>query len=99
MQRFGDLILFEFAADAFLHHMVRNVVGSMLKVGDGSRGAAWLSEVLASRDRNRAAPTFPPDGLYLTAVEYDAVWGLPALPHRLPSDVFLSAGLSSVVFS
>jgi len=99
VRRFGELILLEFAADAFLHHMVRNLVGSLLKVGDGSRTGQWLDEVLASRDRNQAAPTFPPDGLYLTAVEYDALWGLPALPHRLPSDVFLSAGLASVVFS
>jgi tRNA pseudouridine38-40 synthase len=98
VQRFGELILFEFAADAFLHHMVRNLVGCLLKIGEGSRSGAWLSQVLESRDRNQAAPTFAPDGLYLTAVEYDAAWGLPALPHRLPSEVFLNAGLASLVF-
>jgi tRNA pseudouridine38-40 synthase len=99
VSRFGQLVLFEFAADAFLHHMVRNIVGCLVKIGDGSHSGAWLREVLDSRDRNRAAPTFAPDGLYLTAVEYDAAWGLPALARRLPADVFLSAGLASAVFS
>lgn len=99
VQRFGELILFEFAADAFLHHMVRNMVGCLLKIGDGSRNSTWLTELLGARDRNQAAPTFAPDGLYLAAVEYAAAWGLPVLPHRLPSDVFLSAGLAAAVFS
>jgi len=94
VRRFGELIVFEFAADAFLHHMVRNLVGSLVKVGDGSRDGAWLIEVLESCDRTRAAPTFAPDGLYLSAVEYDASWGLPAVPARLPLDVLLSAGVN-----
>jgi tRNA pseudouridine38-40 synthase len=99
IQRFGDLIVFEFAADAFLHHMVRNVIGCLVKVGDGSRNSVWLKEVLESRDRNQAAPTFAPDGLYLAAVEYDAVWGLPAVVARLPVHAFLSPGASSAVLS
>jgi tRNA pseudouridine38-40 synthase len=53
--------------------------------------------VLDSRDRNQAAPTFPPDGLYLTAVEYDPVWGLPVRAHRLPSEMLPDAGLESTV--
>ena len=97
VQRIGELIVFEFAADAFLHHMVRNLVGCLLKIGDGSRDAAWLRRVLDSRDRNQAAPTFAPDGLYLTAVEYDPVWGLPVRAHRLPSEVLPDAGLESTV--
>ncbi len=99
IRRFGGLVVFEFAADAFLHHMVRNLVGCMVKIGEGTRSPEWLREVLESRDRARAAPTFPPAGLYLTAVEYDAAWGLPALRPGLPSDVFLSAGLASIVLS
>ena len=99
IQRFGALVVFEFAADAFLHHMVRNLVGCLVKVGAGVRAPEWLREVLESRDRARAAPTFPPDGLYLTAVEYDAAWGLPAPLAGLPSAVFLSAGLASIVLS
>jgi tRNA pseudouridine38-40 synthase len=78
--------------------MVRNLVGSLLKIGTRACDAQWLDEVLASRDRNRAAPTFAADGLYLAAVEYDPSWNLP-LAARLPADVFLSAGLSSTVFS
>jgi len=99
IHRFGSLVLFEFAADAFLHHMVRNVVGCLIKIGEGKRAPQWLKEVLESRDRARAAPTFPPDGLYLTAVEYDAAWGLPAARGGLPVDVLLSAGLASIARS
>jgi tRNA pseudouridine38-40 synthase len=78
--RHGDLIRFEFAADAFLQHMVRNIVGSLVIVGSGRQPAAWIGEVLESRDRNRAAPTFAASGLYLAAVEYDASWALPSHP-------------------
>jgi len=77
IERKGDLLVFQFAADAFLHHMVRNMVGCLVKVGNGTRPPEWVKAVLDSRDRNRAAPTFPASGLYLTGVEYDAVWGLP----------------------
>jgi tRNA pseudouridine38-40 synthase len=78
IERAGDLVVFDFAADAFLHHMVRNLVGSLVKVGNGSRPPAWIGEVLAGCDRGRAAPTYPASGLYLTEVEYEAAWGLPA---------------------
>ena len=78
--RRGDLIRFEFAADAFLQHMVRNIVGSLVYVGSGRQPATWIGEVLESRDRNRAAPTFAASGLYLAAVEYDASWALPSHP-------------------
>ena len=99
VRHLGDLLVFEFAADAFLHHMVRNIVGSLVKVGDGSRPPHWLQQVLESRDRSLAAPTFPPNGLYLIAVEYDALWGLPATPVRLPADVLLGAGATFIVAS
>jgi len=56
---------------------VRNIVGSLVYVGAGRQPAAWIGEVLASRDRNKAAPTFAPEGLYLERIEYDAKWGLP----------------------
>jgi tRNA pseudouridine38-40 synthase len=68
---------FEFEAVAFLHHMVRNLMGSLLVVGAGLRPTHWLGEVLASRDRSRAAPTFMADGLYFLGPRYDAVHGLP----------------------
>lgn len=78
--RRGDLIRFEFAADAFLQHMVRNIIGSLVYVGSGRQPAGWIGEVLGNRDRNRAAPTFAASGLYLAAVEYDASWALPSRP-------------------
>jgi len=78
--RRSDLIRFEFAADAFLQHMVRNIVGSLVYVGCGRQPSAWLEELLQSHDRTRAAPTFSPAGLYLAAVDYDPVWALPPQP-------------------
>jgi tRNA pseudouridine38-40 synthase len=78
--RRGDLIRFEFAADAFLQHMVRNLVGSLVYIGSGRQPVGWMRMLLESRDRTRAAPTFSPAGLYLVAVEYDAVWQLPPVP-------------------
>lgn len=75
--RHGDLIVFDFHANAFLHHMVRNIVGCLVYVGKGKHDPAWLKEILGSRDRQFAAPTFAPDGLYLVRVGYDAKWQLP----------------------
>ncbi len=73
----GDLIIFDLTADAFLHHMVRNIVGCLVYVGKGKHRAGWMKEILASQDRNEAAPTFAPDGLYLRRIHYEAKWGLP----------------------
>ncbi len=78
--RAGDMLTFQFRANAFLHHQVRNMVGSLLWVGLGRREPDWLAEVLASRDRGLAAATFVPDGLYLAGVRYDARHGLPVHP-------------------
>jgi tRNA pseudouridine38-40 synthase len=82
IERRGELLVFEFSADAFLHHMVRNVVGCLVKVGSGSRPPSWVREVLDGRNREFAAPTFPASGLYLTGVQYDASWGLPSARTR-----------------
>jgi tRNA pseudouridine38-40 synthase len=73
----GDFLLFRFRADAFLQHMVRNIVGSLILVGKGGRPPEWMKEVLDTRDRTLAAPTFAPDGLYLERVSYEQRWGLP----------------------
>ncbi|HEV8517584.1 MAG TPA: tRNA pseudouridine(38-40) synthase TruA [Burkholderiales bacterium] len=72
----GDYIVFELVANSFLHHMVRNIVGSLVYVGKGRHDPAWLASVLASRDRKLAAPTLEAAGLYLARVGYDAKWGL-----------------------
>jgi len=73
----GDIIVLTLTANAFLHHMVRNIVGSLIVVGNGNQPPEWLSQILGCRDRSRAAPTFMPDGLYLATVSYDAKWQLP----------------------
>ncbi|MGZ5032406.1 MAG: tRNA pseudouridine(38-40) synthase TruA [Usitatibacter sp.] len=71
------LVAFTFRANAFLHHMVRNLVGSLVYVGAGRQPPGWIGELIESRDRTRAAPTFAPEGLYLAAIEYDPAFGLP----------------------
>ena len=73
----GPLITIEVTANAFLHHMVRNVVGSLVPVGTGEQRPAWLADVLASRDRARAGITAPAHGLYLTRVHYPGDLGIP----------------------
>jgi tRNA pseudouridine38-40 synthase len=78
VERRGNLLMFTFRANAFLHHMVRNIVGSAVYVGAGKHPPGWIVDVLGSRDRREAAPTFAPDGLYLAGVEYDPAFGLPA---------------------
>lgn len=72
-----DLIRFDCSASAFLHHMVRNLVGALVYVGMGRLTPTGFAQLLAARDRRRGAPTFAPDGLYLTGVDYDDRWALP----------------------
>lgn len=77
IERRGERIDFVLRANAFLHHMVRNIVGTLVYVGKGKHPPGWARQVLDSRDRARAAPTFGPEGLYLEKIEYEAKWGLP----------------------
>lgn len=77
IERHGAYWRFEFEADAFLHHMVRNLMGCLIAVGTGAREPDWVARVLAGRDRTLAAPTFAPDGLYFLGPRYDAHLGLP----------------------
>lgn len=77
IERRGDMIIVTLTADAFLHHMVRNIVGALIVVGNGNQPPQWLREILENRDRSKAAPTFMPDGLYLAKIAYDAKWKLP----------------------
>jgi tRNA pseudouridine38-40 synthase len=79
VQARGERIDFVLRANAFLQHMVRNIVGTLVYVGNGRHAPQWVGEVLASRDRARAAPTFAAEGLYLERVEYAERWGLPML--------------------
>ena len=83
VERRGDLIVFTFRANAFLHHMIRNIVGSLVYVGAGRQPPGWIGELMALKDRRHAAPTFMPDGLYLAGVEYDPAFALPPFPRSL----------------
>lgn len=76
--RHVDWVVIDVQANAFLLHMVRNIVGTLLAVGGGIRSAGWTAEVLAACDRTRAAPTAPPEGLYLVDVSYPTEADLPA---------------------
>jgi len=84
IRRNGDVLVFTFRASAFLHHMVRNIIGSLIVVGTGNQQPEWIRDVLETRNRSIAAPTFMPDGLYLARVEYDTKWALPQQPSFLP---------------
>lgn len=78
VRRDGERVVVEVQANAFLHHMVRNIVGSLLVVGRGEQPQHWIAELLAGRDRTVAGPTAPPDGLVFVSPLYPAEWGLPA---------------------
>jgi tRNA pseudouridine38-40 synthase len=76
--RQGEWLRLDITANAFLHHMVRNVAGLLMSVGEGDSAPERVAQVLASRDRRTNAATAPPDGLYLAAVRYPAEFALPA---------------------
>jgi tRNA pseudouridine38-40 synthase len=82
VKRSGDYVVFELAANAFLHRMVRNIVGCLVYVGNGKHDPAWVGDVLASRDRALGAPTLEAAGLYLAHVSYDAKWRLTPFARR-----------------
>ena len=77
ISRQGAYWRFDFDGNAFLQHMVRNILGCLVAVGHGSHHPAWLAEVLAARNRQVAAPTFPAAGLYFIGPYYDAQWQIP----------------------
>lgn len=78
--RQGSFVIVDIKANAFVHHMVRNIVGSLLQVGTGNQPESWISELLALRDRTQAAATARAEGLYLVSVDYPCHFGLPEVP-------------------
>ncbi|HEX5693705.1 MAG TPA: tRNA pseudouridine(38-40) synthase TruA [Arenimonas sp.] len=77
VRRLEDRVVIEVQANAFLHHMVRNFVGSLLLVGRGEQPGAWIAGVLEGRDRTLAGPTAPSNGLVFLGPRYPHRWGLP----------------------
>ncbi|RLV58712.1 tRNA pseudouridine(38-40) synthase TruA [Parashewanella curva] len=75
--RQGNYVIVDIAANAFLHHMVRNIVGSLIEIGLGNQPLDWMATLLALKDRNQAAPTAKAGGLYLIDVTYPESIGLP----------------------
>lgn len=79
VQRRGELLTIDIAANAFLQHMVRNVAGVLIDIGKGKREPVWAKQLLAARDRTRGAATAPPQGLYLSRIDYPPEHQLPAV--------------------
>lgn len=79
VSRHGNYVVVDIKANAFVHHMVRNIVGSLLEVGSGVQPESWIAELLAAKDRNLAAATAKAEGLYLVSVDYPPQFGLPKL--------------------
>lgn len=77
VRREGEQVIVDIEANAFLHHMVRNIVGSLLVVGRGEQPVAWIAELLAGRNREVAGPTAAASGLTFIGPRYDKHWGLP----------------------
>ena len=80
VQRREDLIIIDLEANAFLHHMVRNIAGVLMAIGAGEQDVDWSREVLEARDRTQGGVTAPPHGLYFMGVEYPPEFGIPQVP-------------------
>lgn len=85
LERDDDLIDLRVGADGFLHHMVRNIAGVLLAIGRGEASSSWTRELLAVRDRTCGGVTAPPQGLYLTRIDYPAHFALPQLTTGVPA--------------
>lgn len=77
VSRLGDMIYVDVVASAFLHHMVRNLVGALIPIGRGQKSSDWLFQVLQTKDRCQAGITVPPNGLYLSSIYYPERFGVP----------------------
>lgn len=77
VKRHGDFVVIDIKANAFLHHMVRNIAGSLIEIGRGNQPHNWIEALLSSKDRSLAAATASPNGLYLVDVDYPSHYGLP----------------------
>ena len=83
VKQYGEQFIFEFTANAFLQHQVRNMIGALIYVGNGKHPPTFIQELLAQKDRTLSPPTFSPKGLYLAGVAYDAKFDLPNTQRQL----------------
>jgi tRNA pseudouridine38-40 synthase len=90
--RQGQILEIKISANAFLHHMVRNIAGSLIRIGAGEAAESWLGEVLAGRDRSMAGVTGVPGGLYLSEVQYDPRFKLPSCSKNIAADCSMIYG-------
>jgi len=84
VQRSDDVVSLEVTANGFLYHMVRNIAGTLLRVGQGEAAVDWPAQLLAQRDRSKAAPTAGPEGLYFVRARYPERYGLPSAAPAFP---------------
>jgi tRNA pseudouridine38-40 synthase len=77
IENYYPFYLFKFSANGFLHHQIRNMMGAILYIGKGNYQSDYINELLLSKDRTKSPPTFLPDGLYLSGVDYDARYVFP----------------------
>ena len=82
--RSGDVVTLEISANGFLYHMVRNIAGSLMRIGRGDESMDWLRQLLEARDRSKAAPTAAPEGLYFVGARYPKQHGLPETAAAFP---------------
>lgn len=80
VQRHGEYLTIDVTANAFLHHMVRNIAGTLIAIGEGEQEPEWVQALLAVKDRSVSGMTAPAQGLYLVAVQYPEQFGLPSPP-------------------
>ena len=90
VEREGDAVNLDISANGFLYHMVRNIAGSLVRVGTGDAPAGWVGEVLEARDRTLAAPTAQPEGLYFIGARFPQHYGLPESAPAFPRGQGLS---------
>lgn len=95
VKKIGNYFIFEFSANAFLQHQVRNMLGALVYIGKGAYPPEYMQELLQKRDRTLSPPTFSPNGLYLTAVSYDAKWNLPI--SHLSAELNHQAGIQIII--
>jgi tRNA pseudouridine38-40 synthase len=98
VKRYNDIVAIDIKANAFLHHMVRNIVGTLLDVGSGEKPLAWTADLMSKMDRTLAGMTAPPNGLFLVDVDYPEGTGIPS-PPRLPHFLQFIASVGDVLLN